>query len=177
MEELAVTRKSFWRILLSIISLEVIMCQVQGYINIYCRVVGFFVCFFFLLLSIPCYSVTRVWMFLYTSQCMSPLSQEKRKYLVLIVLQCSLTKKHSHEIIDCAGELQMLRHYQGHLTHQCQLPCNRSVLFRNGAIAKWLNRNIVKVFSIWNGHVLRERWYIETNTILTGKKLMTPYGW
>lgn len=175
MEELAVTRKSFWRILLSIISLEVIMCQVQGYINIYCRVVGFFVCFFF------CYWVSLVIQWpMYECFCIpvnACLLFHRRKYLVLIVLQCSLTKKHSHEIIDCAGELQMLRHYQGHLTHQCQLPCNRSVLFRNGAIAKWLNRNIVQVFSIWNGHVLRERWYIETNTILTGKKLMTPYGW
>ena len=49
-------------------------------------------------------------------------------------------KRHYHEIIDCAGELQMLRHHQGHLTlTNISYPmiivlCSEILLLQNGLI-------------------------------------------
>lgn len=67
-----VTGISFWQIILIMMSLQVIMCEVRCYINVY---------YYFLLLSnlqFPCQSVTHVWTFLYTSQSRSFLSQKKK---------------------------------------------------------------------------------------------------
>lgn len=73
----------------------------------------------FLLLSnlqFLCQSVTHVWMFVYTSQRRPFLSQRVvGGNQVFTPLQYS-DKRHYHEIIDCAGKLQMLQHHQGHLT-------------------------------------------------------------
>lgn len=127
-----VTGISFWQITLIIMSLEVIMCEVQRYINVY---------YYFLLLSnlqFPCQSVTHVWTFLYTSQSRSFLSQEKKSSPHCITLFSD--KRHYHEIIDCAGELQMLQHHQGHLTltnvgyPMIRVLCSEILLLQNDLI-------------------------------------------
>lgn len=49
-------------------------------------------------------------------------------------------KRHYHEIIDCAGELQMLQHNQGHLTltnvgyPMIRVLCSEILLLQNGLI-------------------------------------------
>lgn len=50
-------------------------------------------------------------------------------------------KRHYREIIDCAGELQMLQQHQGHLTLSnvgysvIRVLCSEILLFQNGLIA------------------------------------------
>lgn len=122
----------FWQIILIIMSLEVIVCEVQCYINVYC---------YFLLLSnlqFPCQSVTHVWTSLYTSQSRSFLSQEKKSSPRC--LRIFSDNRHYHEIIDCAVELQMLQHHQGHLTlsnvgySTIRVLCSEILLLQNGFI-------------------------------------------
>lgn len=131
--DMMVTAIYFWQIILIIMSLEVVVCEVQCYINVY---------YYFLLpsnLQFPCQSVTHVWTFLYTSQ--SRFFFHRKKKSSPHCLTIFSDKRHYREIIDCAGELQMLQQHQGHLTLSnvgysvIRVLCSEILLFQNGLTA------------------------------------------
>lgn len=125
-----VTGISFWQIILIIMSLEVILCEVQCYINVY---------YYFLLLSnlqFPCQSVTHVWTFLYTTQSRSFLSQKKIKsslhYNILWQKTLSWDNWLCWRITNVAAPPRSSN------PHQCRLPYDKSALFRNIALQNGL---------------------------------------
>lgn len=154
-----VTGISFWQVIIIIMSLEVIMCDVQCHINVY---------YYFLLLSnlqFPCQSVTHVWTFLYTNQSRPYLSQKKIKsslhYNILWQKTLSWHNWLCWRITNVAAPPRSSN------PHQCQLPYDKSALFISTAIAKWCDSNTKRMFRIWKSHILREKGYPEAEPILT----------
>lgn len=132
----------------------------------------------FLLLSnlqFLCQSVTHVWMFLCPSQSSSFLSQKKKSSSHCITVFSD--KKHYHEIIDCAGELQMLQHHQGHLTlsnvsyPMRRVLCSEIVLLQNGLTGTQRGCSKFEKTIFW------EMLPTSKKHPYSGKKLVIHYGW
>lgn len=162
----------FWQIILIIMSLEVIVCEVQCYINVY---------YFFLLpsnLQFPCQTVTHVWTSVYTSQSRSFLSQEKKKIIQFSLLYNILWQKTlSWNNWLCWRITNVAAPPRSSNPQQCGLPNDKTALFRNIAIAKWFNSSTKRMFRIWKSCVLREMLPRSKTHPDSGNGLVGHYGW
>lgn len=149
----------FWQIMCLIMKLEVVICEVQCYINVY----YYFYCW------VIYNSFVSQWP-MYECFCVPVKAdlffQRKKKGSHYITVFSD--KKHYHEIINCAGELQMLQHHQGHLTltnvsyPMRRVLCSEIGLLQNGQEHKEDVQSLKR-------HILRYATYKQKNILTVVK--------
>lgn len=149
-------------------SLEVIVCEVQCYINVY-----YF--FYYRVIYNSLVSQWPMYEHLYTSQSRSFLSQGKIQFSLLynILWQKTLSWKNwlCWRITNVAAPPRSSN------PQQCGLPNDKSALFRNIAIAKWFSSSAKRMFRIWKSCVLREMLPRSKTHPDSGNGLVGHYRW
>lgn len=133
----------FWQMMCLIMKLEVVMCEVQCYINVY----YYFYCW------VIYNSFVSQWP-MYECFCVpvkADLFFQRKKKKFSLHYSILWQKALSWDNWLCWRITNVAAPPRSSNPHQCQLPNEKSALFRNRTIAKWLNRNTKRMFKVWKG--------------------------